>query len=506
MKKTILTFSIIMSYLLVFSQAKGFYYTFEDPDGKTWRVGDVLETGNGFLLSLRDQSSSIMESKVVKLSLEGEPLNEMILAETDTNINLYSLFPCSGESGCFEGLAVCTTQEGDVMLLTLCFDGELNELSRSLAPLPTSDSIGYRLNDFRFLQTIDGYFALLYYQRRPTEKEIKLCKISNEGIVTQFERMEDSLVSYVANVFHVHDCLDGFGVFLGKQSIPGSHVSSCVLVYDSNLQLNRVYDVPNWYEDDGHGNVYEGQLSLYNSMMRPSSDGGYYISSRFNEFAWTGTTLVPDQSSVMAKMDSNFQMCPQYCIIGHLNDTVEAPSFIGSIDVNDVGMVYQCSMQNIKFDSWPYGSNGTHLMVTKTDPDLNVLWQKRFLRDGNIYSAFQTVATIDGGCLIVGNVYDHNPDLRQDSFALKINADGTVGLDEIQEESMAFVYPNPVKETIRIGGIEAKETVVYNTLGQCVMNFRGNEANVEALDDGVYLLRIEDGNGLKQTLRLVVNK
>ena len=506
MKKTILTFFLTMSCLFAFSQAKGFYYTFEDPDGKTWRVGDVLETGNGFLLSLRDQSSSIMESKIVKLSSEGEPLNEMILAETDTNINLYCLFPCSSESGSFEGLAVCTIQEGDAMLLTLCFDGELNEFSRSLAPLPTSDSIGYRLNDFRFLQTIDGYFALLYYQRRPTEKEIKLCKISNEGIVTQVERMDDSLVSYVANIFHIHDCPDGFGVFLGKQQVPDSHVSSCVLVYDNDLQLNRVFDIPNWYEDDGHGYIYDGQLSLYNSMMWLSSDGGYYISSRLNEFALTGTTMVEDQSSVIAKTDSNFQMCPQYCIIGHLNDTVEAPSFYRSVDVNDEGIVYQCSMQNIKFGSWPYGNNGTHLVITKTDKDLNLLWQKRFMKDGNIYSAFQTIATSDGGCLIIGNVYDHNPNRRQDVFALKINADGTVGLDEIQEESMAFVYPNPAKEAINIGGVEAKETEVYNAMGQRVMNFYGNEANVGALADGVYLLRVTDGKDLTHTIRIVVNK
>ena len=91
-------------------------------------------------------------------------------------------------------------------------------------------------------------------------------------------------------------------------------------------------------------------------------------------------------------------------------------------------------------------------------------------------------------------------------FSLKINADGTVGLDEIQEEDMAFVYPNPAKETVRVGGVEAVETEVYNASGQRVMNFRGNEANVEALADGIYILRITDDKGLTQTLRMVVNK
>ena len=506
MKRALLMFSLIFFCLLAFSQAKGFYYTFEDPDGKTWRVGDVLETENGFLFSLRDQTSPIKGSKVVKMSSEGALLGEMSLAATDTIVNLYSLFPSSVDSGIVEGLAVCKTPDGDAMLLILRIDGELNELSRSLSSLPNSDSIDYKLDDYRFLQTMDGYFALLSYQRRPTEKEIKLCKISNESIVTQAERMEDSLVAYVANIFHVHDDPDGFGIFLRKRQIPGLHVNSCAMLYDGNLELKRIYDINNWYEDDGHGNVYDGQLTLYNSMMRPSPDEGYYISSRLSELSLTGTTVVHDYSSVIAKTDSDFHRQPQYCIIGHLNDTVEVPSFYKSIDVNDEGMVYQCSMQNIIFGSWPYGSNGTHLVVTKSDKDLNILWQKRFMKDGNIYSAFQTIATSDGGCLIMGNVYDHNPNQRQDVFVLKINADGTVGLDEIQEESMAFVYPNPAKETFRIGGVEAKETRVYNTFGQCVMSFLGNEANVGALAVGVYLLKITAKDGQTQTTRLIVDK
>lgn len=506
MKRALLILTLFFSCLRAFSQVNGFYFKIKDSEGKTWRVGDVLETENCFLFSLRDYSSSIMESEIVRMSLEGEILGEVNLAATDTTLNLINLFPASDDAGCFDCLAVCTTPEGNALLLTLRIDDELNELSRSLTPLPNSDSMDYRLDDYRFLQTTDGYFALLSYQRQPTEKEIKLCKISNEGVVTQVESMEDSLVAYVANIFHVYGDPGGFGVFLHKRQIPGTHVNSCVILYDGTLHLRSICDINNWYEDDGHGNIYSGNLSLYNSMICPSPDGGYYISSRLNETSLAGTTFVHDQSSVLAKTDSAFQICPQYCIIGHLNDTVEAPSFYRSMGINENGMVFQCSMQNINFGSWPYGNNGTHLVVTKADVDLNIEWQKFFLKDGNIYSAFQTLATSDGGCLIIGNVYDHNPERSQDVFIMKINADGMVGIDEIREESVAFLYPNPAKETINIRGVEAKETRVYNTLGQCVMSFRGNEADMKSLAEGVYLLRIMDGQGLTQILRLVVDK
>lgn len=506
MKEIFLTISLVFSYLIAFSQTKGFYSVLNDPEGKTWRVGDVLEIENGFVFSLRNQSSSMKESKVVKISSEGMLLGEMSLATTDTAINLSNLFPSSEDVACVEGLAVCTTPEGEAMLLTLRIDGELNELSRSLSTLPSSDSVDYRLDEFKFLQVGMGYFAMLSFKRMPHEQEIKLCKISGVGDIVQVERVDDSLVNYVANIFHVHDFPEGFGVFLHKRQEPSTHVNSCAMVYDGNLQLKRICDINNWYEDDGHGNIYSGDLSLYNSMMFPSLDGGYYISSRLNEFTVTGTVLAHDQSSVLAKTDSDFHTQVQYGIIGHLNDTVEVPSFYRSVDVNDEGMVYQCSMQNIRFGSWPYGSNGTHLVVTKADADLNVMWQKRILKDGNIYSAFQTIATLDGGCLIIGNVYDHNPEQHQDVFILKINADGTVGLDEIQEESMAFVYPNPARGTINIGGVEAKESEIYNSLGQCVKSFCGNEANVEPLAAGIYMLRVTDSEGLQHTLRFIVNK
>jgi hypothetical protein len=81
-----------------------------------------------------------------------------------------------------------------------------------------------------------------------------------------------------------------------------------------------------------------------------------------------------------------------------------------------------------------------------------------------------------------------------------------MGLDEIKEESMAYVYPNPAKETIRIGGVEAKETQVYNTLGQRVMSFCGNKASVGDLSAGVYLLKVSDSEGVVQVLRFVVDR
>ena len=166
--------------------------------------------------------------------------------------------------------------------------------------------------------------------------------------------------------------------------------------------------------------------------------------------------------------------------------------------------VFQCAILN---EIPQYGllqPYPTGIVVTKTDQDLNVEWKNRFLRDGN-YQAIAINATADGGCLVVGSLGDYQAQ-RFDVFALKINADGTMGLDEIKEENKDYVYPNPARETIRIGGVEAEETVVCNTLGQRVMYFRGNEASVKALVGGVYLLKVTDIDNKTQTVRVVVDK
>lgn len=490
---------VVLFCLNVSAQTRGFYQTFSDPEGKTWRVNDVIETENSYLLMLRENSNPKKESKLMALSLEGEILGETRIAATDTAVNVCRLFLPLGDNNHVVGIGFCTSPDDNVLLLMLGFDVELNVVSRSMTPLPFPDNSDYYLEDHRFLQVVDGgYFAVFTFSGLPSQRIIILCKISNEGQIVEFVELEDPSIYYVASLFHVHDCPNGVGVFAAKQ-IPAEHVTSCALVYDDSLRLKKNYNITNIYEDDGIGHVYGGDIKASNSMMIASHNEGYFISSRLYEY----TTSTNDQASFLAKTDSSFVIQSQYCIIGHFNDTIEAPAFFKSVDVNGEGMVFQCSMQNLNYGSWPYGSNGTHLVVTKTDADLNVSWQKRFLKDGNIYSAFQTIATSDGGCLIVGNVYDHNSELIQDLFVLKINEDGMVGIDEIEEESVVFVYPNPANGLIRIGGVEARETQVFDIWGQCVMSFYGNEASVEVLTAGGYIFRITDKENVPRTVRFV---
>lgn len=494
MKKTAFTFIITLLCLCAFPQERGFYSVLQDPDGKTWRPRDVLELEDGYLFALKEQSNPRMDSKMVKLSNSGELVGEVRLAATDTTINLCNLFPHSNDNSLVVGIGKCSAPDGSDFLMTTCFDREMSVVSQKLVPLPIADHTGAWLDDYRFLQLEEGYAAMLSFQRQMAGNEIKLCKVSNEGEITQVENFADTTVNYIANLFRLQDNPSGFGLF-GVKQISYLHVSSKVWIYDSKLRLERDCNIVNWHEEDGNGHYYHADIDALNSMMISSLDGGYYISSRLKEYS----NNKDDRSAFFAKTDSDFVVQPNFCVIGHFNDTVEAPAFFKSVDVNDNGEVYQCSMRNVNYDSWPYGSRGTHLVAAKADTDLNVVWQKQYLIDGNVYSAFQTIATSDGGCLIVGNVFDHNSIGRLDVFVLKINADGTVGIDEIQEDNLLAIYPNPANAIVTITGQNLKQIDVLNINGQCLAsyNVNGSQATIDisTLPSGVFFVGITDGNG-----------
>ena len=498
MNKVLLVFFGLLLALDVSAQSQGFYQAISDSSGKTWQVNGVVELENRYLLMFGESSEPKDISKLMALSLDGEIIGEVEIAAQDTAITMCGLFPYPNDCRFVVGLGICTPQSDNALLLMLCFDTELNVVERSLVPLPCPSHSDYYLFDYKIMQAEEDYFAALTFRRQPSENEILLCRISYEGNVTRIAELSDPLVTYVDNLFHVHGCTNCFGVFAAKQ-IPSLHVTSCILVYDDDLQLKKSCNITNIYEDDGAGHIYGADIKPSNSMICSSPDGGYIVSSRLYEY----TIQTNDQSVFFAKTDSNYIIQSQYHVIGHFNDTTEAPAFYRSVDVDNNGNIFQCSMQNIHYGSWPYGSNGTHLLVTKADSDLNVVWQKRFFKDGNIYSAFHTVATSDGGCMIIGNVFDHNPEHRQDIFVFKINLDGFVGVEEIQEKALASVYPNPTKESIRIEGVEAAKTLVYDINGQFVFCFYGNEADLKLLPAGVYLLQIIDRDGYSHFLRLV---
>ena len=75
-----------------------------------------------------------------------------------------------------------------------------------------------------------------------------------------------------------------------------------------------------------------------------------------------------------------------------------------------------------------------------------------------------------------------------------------------EDAEVAFsLYPNPAPNEVRIVGVDVREALVYNAFGQLVKAVKNtNEISVERMPAGVYLLHIQDRQGLFYKERITV--
>lgn len=68
--------------------------------------------------------------------------------------------------------------------------------------------------------------------------------------------------------------------------------------------------------------------------------------------------------------------------------------------------------------------------------------------------------------------------------------DETDNVEEI--ENVCNIYPNPADNYILIEGVEFKEAVIYNSLGQLVVTANSNMIDVSMLEPGFYMLKLDN--------------
>ncbi len=65
-------------------------------------------------------------------------------------------------------------------------------------------------------------------------------------------------------------------------------------------------------------------------------------------------------------------------------------------------------------------------------------------------------------------------------------------IDEIGKVAV-YVFPNPVSNILNIQGVDEKASLsVYSLSGQCVLQDKGTEIDVTSLNQGTYILRINN--------------
>jgi hypothetical protein len=109
--------------------------------------------------------------------------------------------------------------------------------------------------------------------------------------------------------------------------------------------------------------------------------------------------------------------------------------------------------------------------------------------DGNI------IAWVRNGC---GTVWADND--------LFIATNTSIGKEELSDNPVPFVYPNPAHEIIHIDGIADahSEMVIYNQLGEVVYHQKvqagSNQANIGFLPKGIYIIALRGSDNFTYKL------
>ena len=477
------------------AQEKGFLYILEDCQNMSLKPSDITEMQDGGFLIIANEDEGT-KSKILQIDAGGALLREVVLAAQDTTLKLFNLYPtweCFHNGELYKAVGICSPVEGGrAAIITVWFDTELNVSRRMIEPIEFSDHPIYAS---RFMGKEDGVVASLMFDG-DSGKEIFLARLSSDGEIIRYEECDTDSLLFVANLFPVHGEQNKIGMFALTSN--SSQARSGVLVFDSLLMHERNVFFLRW-ETVANGHVLWSYVNADECMMIPVPEGNYVLSSKLweKEILPNGTLIQEDRSVILTKVDEDFQMLHDNVIIEHFNDSIEIPAPFKSVDYTEDGYLYQCSNGNVIYPNSLYKS-GLHLIVTKTDLDLNVVWKKRYLRDGSAFGAFTMMVTSDGGCIVTGTHFNFNSNNRLDIFILKINADGTVGTDEITVIDEVEIYPNPGKDVLDIYTTLPKARVeIYDLTGKLIYNQEITDnitsINTESWPSGTYIWRMVAG-------------
>ena len=474
------------------AQEKGFLSIFEDNQGMSMKPNDIVETPNGEFLIIANEDGGT-KSKVLKIDAEGILTDEIAIGAQDTVLKLNNLFLIQDDiPNNVHYLAVGTCSPaggGHDAIITIWFDADLNVLHRVIEPVSFTNLTLYAT---RFVDINGSIVASLMFSGNDGKK-VFLIRLSEEGEIVRHEECATDSLLFVANLFPIHGEQERIGMLALTSA--SSQARSGVLVFDSLLSLERNVFFHPW-ESVENEHVLQSYINADECMMAPLSDGNYVLSSKLweKEMLPNWTLIREDRSVILAKVDENFEMLHDSIIIKHFNDSIEIPAPFRSVVATEDDFLYQSSNGNVVYPNSLF-RGGLHLIITKTDMDLNVVWQKRYLRDGSAYGAFTSLATADGGLIVTGTRYNFNVDQRLDIFVLKIKADGTVGAEEDSIMKETEVYPNPGTSTLNIRtALPNARMEVYDTNGRLIHSQAITE-NVTAIDaggwtEGVYVWKV----------------
>ena len=249
----------------------------------------------------------------------------------------------------------------------------------------------------------------------------------------------------------------------------------------NTVMVKRFIDEPIYPWLCGNGKLY---LNPYN--------GRTYATNHFSVPAYNQNPAI-ELDILHGVFDEEFNMLNHAWSIHtpRVSDFIgDQPAFHRAIDFSPDGKVYALAIMDFGLGIDPHRDCNFYLGVF--DESLNKEWEVLYHNDDYAGQGFSVCARPKGGCLVAIEGFDRNAPVLEDQFRLLIITESTIlGIGEAEASTAAKAWPNPTTGTVRIDGEDVREIQVFNPLGQCLKTAHDtNEASLEGLPQGLYLLRI----------------
>jgi hypothetical protein len=274
--------------------------------------------------------------------------------------------------------------------------------------------------------------------------------------------------------------------------LPDLSLPECLLPYQ-NADTLLLFFPAKIYKFDSNLNIVD---SLPEDFTRFNNENGVYGIHRPLSAVWLSDKLILGGNDNIFSYNSN--LTKDTFIHFEFPDQDLYAAYYKCMSVNQN---YAFLSFAFNLDSLWHGLENT-LRIVKVDNNLNIYWDKFYKEnDGYFYSAFNTLATKDGGCIIATTRNNLNTQGKQvDIYLLKVDSLGnydtttTVLSNSINNIK---VYPNPGGNYITIEMVDDlynSELVVYNKIGVVVLKELIKSPietyNTTNLTNGLYIYEI----------------
>ena len=498
MKRWLLTLAFALWCMLAFAQRQGFFNVYERVD-KSLSVGAAIETDDGcMIVSLYDYNGG--SGELVKLSSEGNVLKRIPISDESMFSGLERLYCDPHNPDLFCGIGNVIHWEDHVTKpLIVRFDKELNLIDSKEVDLPDEYP---RFQMTKAILTKDGDFIYAASLNLSSDWRRIYMRIALDGTLLNFHEAVTETSTWVNEIFEFPNG-NRFGEYRNTQDEVGFN-HQMLFGFTENFVFDTIREFPSIRQMEGDTVYSITFCSRTNATVLPVNDSTLLYSSHCFEtweHYYSGTTCGSDKSVILFSSDLEGNI-KDYLIVGSNNDTLEEPAAFRSVDVakgvpnSDKQIYHACYGRNDWFTYSPY-----NITLTKTNENLDVIWQESFTYPTRHLMATFLMATNDGGCVVLGGANNWNTG-HYDFFVIKVNSDGMLCSNEIMVEDLrpyAF-YPNPVKDRICFEfspDVQPTQIEFYDMQGRLIVMQRDGMENVDMsqLPAGVYMMRVTLDNG-----------